>query len=343
MDSGSSNKSLYLNNEIVTEIEIPNTITEIKDYAFYGCSSLTSIEIPDSVMSIGSVAFYNCSSLTSVMIGNGVTSIGDEAFYNCSSLTSIEIPDSVTSIGTYAFYNCSSLTSVYITDIGAWCNISGLSTLMAEGSSNKNLYLNNEIVTEIEIPNTITEIKDYAFYGCSSLTSIEIPDSVMSIGFCAFWYCNSLTRMEIPNSVTSIGSGAFSGCSSLTYNTKNGLKYLGNSNNPYLYLVGTGNTSITTATIDSNCKFIGASAFADCSSLTSMVIPNSVTSIDRLAFSKCSNLTSITFKDTATWYRTQDSSAWYNQTGGTITKLTSSSANATYFKATWKGYYWYKL
>ena len=108
--------NLYFNNELVTEIVIPDTVTSIGNYAFYDCTFLTSIEIPDSVTSIGEYAFYKCTSLTSIEIPDSVTSIGNYVFYKCTSLTSIEIPDTVTSIGDYAFYNCTSLTSVEIGD-----------------------------------------------------------------------------------------------------------------------------------------------------------------------------------------------------------------------------------
>ena len=105
--------NLYLNGSLVTSLTIPTDITEIKEHAFYGCTSLTSVTIPDSVTSIDSSAFYNCDSLTSVTIGNSVTSIGQYAFRFCSSLTSVTIGNSVTSIGKDAFYYCTSLTSVY--------------------------------------------------------------------------------------------------------------------------------------------------------------------------------------------------------------------------------------
>ena len=55
---------LYLNDELVTEIEIPDTISKINSYAFYGCKSLTRVVIPDSVTSIGDYAFYGCTGLT---------------------------------------------------------------------------------------------------------------------------------------------------------------------------------------------------------------------------------------------------------------------------------------
>ena len=73
---------------------------------------MTSITIPDSVTSIRNPAFYNCAGLTSITIPDGVTSIGSNAFTGCDGLTSITIPDSVTSIGGHAFSTCKGLTSI---------------------------------------------------------------------------------------------------------------------------------------------------------------------------------------------------------------------------------------
>ena len=200
----------------LTSVTIGNGVTSIGNYAFNGCTGLTSVTIPDSVTSIGNYAFNGCTGLTSVTIPNSVTSIGAAAFSGCSGLTSIAIPDSVTSIGDQAFYNCSKLQDIYITDIGAWCNISGLDNLMEYGSNNKNLYINNELVTSIAIPDSVTSIGNYAFNGCTGLTSVTIPDSVTSIGARVFDGCTKLTSVTIGNGVTSIGYRAFDGCIGLT-------------------------------------------------------------------------------------------------------------------------------
>ena len=186
---------LYLNGSELTDITIPSDITEIKQCAFCGYTSLKSITIPDSVTSIGSNAFASCTSLTSATIGNGVTSIGGSAFSGCKSLTSITIPDSVTSIEYEAFSGCTSLTSVDISDLSAWCKISFVNEDANPLYYAKKLYLNGAEITELTIPSDITEIKSYTFYNYTSLTSIKIPDSVTEIGREAFYNCTSLASV----------------------------------------------------------------------------------------------------------------------------------------------------
>ena len=276
---------------------IPNFVTSIGDYAFYGCSGLTSVSIPNSVTSIGLDAFYDCSGLTSVSISNSVTSINYNAFRNCSGLTSITIPNSVTSIGPYAFYDCSGLTSVSIpnsvTSIGfnAFSHCSGL--------------------TSITIPNSVTSIGTNAFFDCSGLTSISvdsdnpvydsrggcnaiietatntlvvgchnsnIPNSITSIYGTAFYGCSGLTSINIPNSVTFIDTHTFYGCSGLT-----------------------------SITIPNSVTYIGYEAFAGCSGLTSINIPSSVTYIDNTAFMGCSRLNTITVDSNNPVYDSRDS------------------------------------
>lgn len=243
----SNGADLYLNNELVTELVIPEGVTSIGEYAFYHCGSLTSVTIPASMTDIGSMAFGHCNNLTNVeinggivgagafcycgalvnvTIGDGVTSIGDAAFEGCDALTSITIPEGVTSIGDYAFASCEALTNISIPDSitsigsGAFngCNLSykRYDTAFYLGNeSNPYVYLVSASATDISgcnIHKNTKIIKESAFSGCTGLTSVTIPDSVVSIGDYAFQGCSALAEIVIGDGVTTIGAYAFNNC-----------------------------------------------------------------------------------------------------------------------------------
>ena len=230
--------------------------------------------------------------------GAPVTEICSNAFSWCSSLTSVTIGDSVTSIGEYAFYDCDSLTSVYITDIAAWCNISFDGYYANPLYHANNLYLNNELVTDLVIPDSVTSIGNYAFYNCDSLRSVTIGYSVTSIGSYAFYYCSSLTGVAIGDSVTNIGGAAFYGCN-LIHNQYGYATYLAVEGNPHFALLALTNENFSTYTIHEDTKIIANQVFYDCSRLTSVEIPDSVTSIGEYAFYDCDSLTSLYYKGTS--------------------------------------------
>lgn len=228
-------------------------------------SSVVYAEKTYNVTSIDNYAFGS-STLSVLIIQNGVTSIGEYAFQYSSNLISVTLPNSITSIGKYAFEGCSALTSVWISDLSAWCAISfGMSK---RASSNPlyyahNLYLNEQLITDLVIPNDVTSIGDWAFVKCN-MNSVSIPEGVTSIREGAFAYCSDLTSIEIPNSVTSIGEEAFEEC-----------------------------TGLTSVTMGNSVAEIGGYAFYACSNLTSVIIPKIVTSIGEYAYYGCYALTSV--------------------------------------------------
>ena len=321
---------LYLNNNLATELIIPEGITSVGDAAFSGCTSLTSIDIPDSVTSIGTNAFSNCTNLKSVTMPGSVTSIGANAFSYCKNLTSINIPNSVTSIGNFAFSSCTNLSSVtigngvtsiggsafqssnniksvYITDIEAWCKISFSDYLSNPLYCATEFYLNNKLVTELIIPEDVTSIGDYAFHNYKNLTNVTMPDSVTSIGDYAFSDCTNLTSINIPNSVTSIGSLAFNECSSLTsINIPNSVTSIGSNafkqcnNIKSVYITDLEAwCKISFRNYDSNPLCHCADLYLNNKLVKELIIPEGITSIGVAAFSGCASF-SITIPNSVT-------------------------------------------
>ena len=232
-----------------TSIEVRAGTVSISPRAFVGCRSLKSITLPQSVTAIGYEAFYESWGLTSVTIPNGtigkrafsntslssvimsegVTAIGIDAFWDCTNLKSVTIPNSLESVGEYAFKNCRKLKEVHIGSIESWCGIrfdmiNHLNTIL-EGTNPLyyagKLYLDGSLITDLVIPNTVTKINDYAFYGTTQFSSITIGDGVEEINKTHFTSYTKLTELTLGKKVRRVEAGSFATCDSLKKVTVN--------------------------------------------------------------------------------------------------------------------------
>lgn len=121
----------------------------------------------------------------------------------------------------------------------------------------------------------------------------------------------TVVSISLPSTLTAVESDMFDDYGNLQYAQKDGLKYLGNENNPYVYLAGVETKGITVVAIEEDCKIIGYEAFNDCFYLAEITIPNTVISIGKDAFYTCRRLKTIKFNGTvAQWNAIEKDSGW---------------------------------
>ena len=273
-------------NSKIWQITIPESVLEIRPYAFGWCFFLKEITIPKSLIKIGDCAFISCTGLTSIEIPPHVQEIEHSlhgVFEYCDKLCSIIVDKQ--NIYFDSRDNCNAIIETKSNKLIAGCKTSIIPnsvSIIGENAFSLCRYLDN-----ITIPGSVVEICSRAFNGCCSLTSIEIPDGVVSIGDNVFSGCTKLVSVKIPNSVRNIGKKAFEGCQSLEIiRIPDSIEIIESG-------VFAGCSSLKSIILPSNIKTIKDNAFMGCKSLTSINIPEGVNYIGIKAFFGCVSLCSI--------------------------------------------------
>lgn len=199
----------------VKNIVIEDGITEIKESMFSDYYYLETVKLSNTLTEIPDWAFGCCEKLKSVDIPDSVTSIGEYAFVSCSKLENVTLGKNITSIGTSAFDGCNKVTLVNISDTDAFCKIDFKSITSNPLSYGTDLYLNNELLTEISTPDSSDYNLNYAFCGCTSLKVAKIGDGVKDINLYAFQNCTSLEKVIMSDTITDINNYSFQNCTNL--------------------------------------------------------------------------------------------------------------------------------
>lgn len=189
-------------------------VRAIEAWALADCNKITAVILPDSITEIGNYAFHRCYALTSVVLPSNVVSIGYGSFSYCIELSNISvIPESTTYIGEGAF-SSTALEEIAVNDSNtAYCSVDGVlfnkeKTILYQYPSGRS--------GEYTIPNGVTRIANLAFAGSENLTAVHFPHSVTSIGEDAFLWCSSLRDLILSGNLETIDDGAFSYCVSIT-------------------------------------------------------------------------------------------------------------------------------
>lgn len=285
----------------VKKVVIVSGVTSIGIYAFKYCRNLENIEIPNTVKEIRTGAFSYCSSLDNVVIPNSIDWIWGDVFYYCTSLKNIALPESITGISGCAFEECNSLESIIIPS--------------KVDSINGGTFRNCRKLKTVVLPEGLVEIAVQAFWGCAGLTNLTIPDSVKYIGEGAFNGCNSLKELKLPKGLNKVGKMAFNSCQYLesveipaTVTTIEEQAFWGCERLTQIKMQKGLNTIQKSAfgrclrleniVLPEGLTDIEAAAFALCVGLKSITIPVSVVGIGEEVFDYCSELKTVCYNGT---------------------------------------------
>ena len=217
-------------NTQATEIIIPDTVTELREMAFYNCPYLKKITVPASVKTIGNNAFDKCVSLEHIEFC-GAEKIGSSVFCDCESLKTFKAAGCISEWDDIEpFIYCPELESIEIgSGDGNYCSENGImyskdKTKLLCYPANKpgksftapdsvkeigqSAFMDNRHLEKIKLKN-VESIGAYGFEGCEKLSGIYISDKLTMLGSDAFYDCHMLKSLRLPGALTDIGACAF--------------------------------------------------------------------------------------------------------------------------------------
>ena len=201
----------------IKEITIPASVREIGQDAFTlsGIEKLVikdlaawcGVKKPGGFISSNTKVFLNDQEIKDLVIPDGVSIIEPNTFNGFKSIETIYIPADVDSIGNNAFLGCTNINKVSTHDIASWCGIHFGNTMILQNGSimflsnpvcvSQNLYIGNEQLTELNIPEGVKEIGYSAFERCLGITKVSLPSTLRKVGADAFYDCTDIQTVNI--------------------------------------------------------------------------------------------------------------------------------------------------
>ena len=204
---GSKGYNLYCNGELLINLTLSS---DVKPYAFSYCTSLKKLTIENDI-SIGDQAFI-WAEIPEIEFGENVTSVGTINYM--SDLTTVTLGSNIRTIAKGAFFSYSTNPKnlYYKGTLESWCNIE-YTEGTGEGPESSlglmymySLYIDNQKVVNLVIPETITTIKQNSFSMNNGIKTVTIGDNVTYIEPYSFAYCVSLENISIGKNITQVAA-----------------------------------------------------------------------------------------------------------------------------------------
>lgn|GEM_PF-1579258 len=226
-------------------------------------------------------------------IGSRVETIGEHAFNGCKAMKNVTLGKSVKAMGVSAFYECTALEKVNITDVGAYCEIDFPSDKTNPLYYAQKLYLNDELITDLVIPDTVETVKANTFNNIDHLETITVSPNTKK--FDTFFWRSDFKGVYISD------IAAWCAVEFNSFDLNNSPLYLNGEEIKDLVIPASVtelkedtfvNGNFTSIVIPDTVNTIADNAFRGCKSLKTLTMP--ITAISSGSFSGCENIEYIT-------------------------------------------------
>lgn len=162
-----------------------STLGVIPRGAFGYCAALTQINVPETVTNIDALAFVNCQRLAELDFSENLKTIGDCAFEGCSALESVSFPETLEKIGNMAFYK-SGLTEVTVPDgvrdvEKTETDGDGKPVTVTEYGLGYAAFHSCEKLLKASVGSGITVLRSGVFGYCTALKEVRLTQSLKKI------------------------------------------------------------------------------------------------------------------------------------------------------------------
>lgn len=291
------NKGAFSGCESLESIRIRENVSLIDTEVFFGCTKLSSISVdiqsdhyaavdnvlynkartalhtyplgksnetfamPNTVITLDQYSMYH-SKVKNIILSNNLTSIGDSALEG-SNIVSISLPSTVASIGYRALSNCNNLKTITVDrDNNHYSALDGV--LFNSLQTDLMVYPSGIEDQTYMVPDTVKNIREFAFMNNSHLTEVYLTDGASTIGRYSFSGCTALKRVEMPDSIATVGEYAYSGC-----------------------------TSLRSVILSKTMTTLDVGVFMNCSSIEVFYIPQNITVLKENSFTGCTAINSL--------------------------------------------------
>lgn len=310
-----------------THYVVPESVTEIGEYAFSSVTRLLTLQIPDSVTTIGDKILKSSANTVGIYCNTGSTA---ESYANENGYPLLNAVVEAAVIGGVIKFDTTTgtVTECVSLDGSGTLEIPETIESVTVKAIGDSVFSKTQSLTKVILPDTIESIGDEAFLSCYHLEKINMPANLKSIGYMAFYDNDALSAITfsgpletigeeafaksavsgdlyIPATVTSIGDAAFAECTGITsiivadentiYRSDSGVLF--NADTLVMYPAGKNAAEYVMPVLE-GIKYIESGAFKGAATLTKITIAEGVTSIQDEAFYGCKSLAIVEFPST---------------------------------------------